>query len=558
MKKQGFLYGSAILVASALITKVIGALFKIPLANMLGGTGMGYFGCAYGLFMPIYAISVTGLPTAVAKLTAENAAHGRLANVRKIKRIALLLFSMIGVVSGGLLLALARPFSGYVVETPDALPSVLLIAPSIFFGCVMAVYRGYYEGLRNMFPTAVSQVAEALVKLASGLVLCYFTLELANDRPQRFLELAGYLQDTQGLRAEDLALPYAAAAAVLGVTLSSLAGMLFLILRHKIAGDGITQEELVKDKTTDSGRRLVSQLMKILVPVAIGSVVTNLTALIDLGTIVRCLNTSVEKAPEYFVGMGVPMEDMATFIYGSFTGLTLTVFNLVPSFTNMFGKGILPNLTEAWSVRDQKRIHKSVESVILVTGLIAIPSGLGITALSREILEFLFSSRTVEIMASWRTLSALGLGVIFLSLTAPVFAMLQAIGRADLPVKIMLAGVAVKLAGNLLLIPIPELNIVGAGISTMFSYALICALAIHWLCKLTHVKLNTKKVFFKPAYAGILCAGGALTLYIFLENTLGNHISLVMGIAFGGLIYLIALVLLGGITKDEIKSVFRK
>lgn len=558
MKKQGFLYGSVILVASVVLTKIIGALFKIPLANMLGGTGMGHFSCAYGLFMPVYAVSVTGLPTAVAKLTAENAAYGRYANVRKIKRAALLLFSLIGILASAAVFLLAVPFSDYVVETPASLPAVLVIAPSIFFGCVMAVYRGYYEGLRNMFPTAVSQVAEALVKLVAGLGLCALVLHFAAENPTRFMEYVGILQSTDGLTVRDVLLPYAAAAAVLGVTLSSFAGMLFLIFRHKLCSDGITRAEIAKDTSADSSRTLISKLLKILVPVAIGSLVTNLTTLIDLGTIIRSLNTAIETGPEYFAGIGVAPEELANFIYGSFAGLAVTVFNLVPSFTNMFGKGILPNLTEAWTIRDRARIQKSVESVILVTGLVAIPAGLGICALSREILAFLFEARTGEILVSYQATSVLGLAVIPLALTTPVFAMLQAIGRADLPVKIMLTGVAVKLVGNLLLIPVPEINVFGAGISTLFCYLLISGLSIRYLCRLTEVKLNIGKLIFKPFYAGILCAGGAAMLYIFLEKTLGNRLSLLAGIAFGGIIYLISLYLLGGITKNEIYSVFRK
>ena len=556
LKKQGFLYGSIILVASVIITKIIGALFKIPLANMLGGTGMGYFGCAYGLFMPIYAISVTGLPTAVAKLTAENVAFERYANVRKIKRISLLMFTLIGLFASVVLFLLALPFSKFIVETPASFPAVVVIAPSILFGCVMAVYRGYYEGLRNMYPTAISQIAEAVVKLCAGLGLCYFTIKLADKNPQAFLNIIGKLQNVTGIPIEELILPYSAAAAVLGVTLSSLAGMIFLILRHKIIGDGITKAEIAKDKITDSGKALASDLMKIVIPVAIGSLVTNLTSLIDLGTITRSLNTAIEKGPEYFIGIGVPLDEMSNFIYGSFTGLAVTIFNLVPSFTNMFGKGILPNLAEAWSIKDQKRIKKSVESVILVTGLVAIPSGLGICALAREILQFLYASRTSEILVSYQSLAVLGVGVVLLALTTPVFAMLQAIGRADLPVKIMLIGVAVKLIGNLVLIPIPEINIVGAGISTMVCYAVISVISIKCLCKETGVKLNIGKIFFQPLYAGILCSLGAVLAYSFLISHLGNRLSLLAGIGFGGLIYLFSLYLLDVITKKQIKSLF--
>lgn len=539
-----------------MIAKIIGALFKIPLTNLLGGTGMGYFSCAYGLFLPVYAISVTGLPTAVAKLVAENTAFGRYANAKKIKRVSLILFTLIGIFSAGLMVLLSGVFSEHIVETPSAKPAVLAIAPSVLFGCIMSVYRGYYEGLRNMYPTAVSQVIEGLVKLAAGLLFCKLTMDFAVNSPTEFLEVISKLQPVENLSAEDLMLPYSAAAAVLGVTLSSFGGMIFLILRHKLSGDGITKAMTAENKYTDSGKSLLKALIKILVPVALGSLVTNLTSLIDLATIVRCLNSAIEKAPKYFIGMSVPISEMSTFIYGSFTGLTLTVFNLVPSFANMFGKGILPSLAEAWAVKDKSRIEKSVNSVLFVTGLVAIPAGLGITALAREILEFLYSSRTNEILASYQSLAVLGAGVILLSLTAPMFAMLQAIGRADLPVKIMLLGVAVKLAGNLLLIPIPAINITGAGISTTFCYLVICVTAVSSLRRVTGVKIRWGTVFIKPLYAGILCIMGAVPAYNFLFPLLGNMLSLPISIAIGGIIYLLSLYLLEINTKNQIKSLF--
>ncbi|MDE6745915.1 MAG: oligosaccharide flippase family protein, partial [Oscillospiraceae bacterium] len=154
MKKQSFLESSAILILSAVVTKLMGAVFRIPLANMLGGEGMGYFSSAYGIFMTVYAVSVTGLPAAVAKLTAENSALERFANVRRVRSSALLFFSAAGLAFTLLMLAAAYPFC-MLTGGRETVPSVLAIAPSIFFGCVTSVYRGYYEGLRNMIPTAV-------------------------------------------------------------------------------------------------------------------------------------------------------------------------------------------------------------------------------------------------------------------------------------------------------------------------------------------------------------------------------------------------------------------
>lgn len=557
MKKQSFLKGSAILLASVVITKLIGALFKIPLSNLIGGTGMGYFSSAYGLFMPVYALSVTGLPTAVAKLTAENSAFEEYKTVRKVKHIALILFSMIGLAASLFLILTAKPFTEYITETPEAMPAVIAIAPSVFFGCVMSVYRGYYEGLRNMYPTAVSQVIEAIIKLIFGLGGAYSVLWLGENKPEMLLNIIQKISfaETRPSLSEIL-LPYASAAAVFGITVSTAAGTLFLILRSKISGDGIIKQQLNTNTINIPSKSIAKQLILIMVPAAIGSLVTNLTSLIDLATISKCVKFAVQKLPETFSYLCLPKDEIPNFVYGSFIGLAVTVFNLIPSITNMFGKGILPNLAEAWAVKDNERIKKSIDSVILVTDLIAIPSGIGISVLSHEILTFLFGNRAAEIAVCERSLTALGIGIIFLSLSAPIFSMLQAVGKSSAPVKIMIVGVIIKLIGNLILIPIPFLNVTGAAISTTLCYAVICFLAIRTLSKSTNTKINFLAISLKPLYSGILCGITARIVYDFSERFLSDTVSLLVSIAFSGAIYLISAYLFGIFTKRMLKNFF--
>ncbi|MBZ4670629.1 MAG: spoVB [Oscillospiraceae bacterium] len=554
LKKQGFLYGSAILAASVIISKIIGALFKIPLANVLGGTGMGYFSCAYGLFLPVYAVSTTGLPAAVAKLVAENSAFGRYLNIKKIKRVSILVFSLSGLAASLLMAVFALPFCKHIAKTPEALPAVLMIAPSIFFGSVMSVYRGYYEGLKNMYPTALSQVAESFAKLAAGLGFALLVLEYAHENPEAFMRFAGFFTDVKNSSPENLALAYSAAAAVLGVTAGSALGMVFLILRHKIFGDGIGKKEILQNKTIQSSKEIAIGLAKTIIPMSIGSLAANITSLIDLGTITRMLES--QNAYLFFKDINIPKEELPNFIYGSFTGLALTVFNLVPSLAGIFGKGIFPTLAESWAAKNQKRIQKSVESVIFASSLIAVPSGIGICALSKEILMFLYSGREAEIAVSFEALAILGIGSIFLSLSIPVFSMLQAIGYADLPVKIMLIGAAAKLIGNIAFMSIPEININGAALSTVICYILTSYASIKLLCKKTKTSLNRNKLFFKPFLGGIFCAISAVLANLFLAEIVGERLSLLISILLGGIIYILVLFFTGGITKNEIKSLF--
>ena len=200
MKKQDILKGSIILMVSAVVAKGFGALFKIPLTNLLGGVGMSYFSCAYSIFLPVYALTVTGLSSAVARMTAQSAALGMYGNIRRIRRTALLMFSAVGIIGSAAVCLLAYPFSLLSTGGSEAVPAVMMIAPAVLFGCITAVERGYYEGMSNMYPTALSQAAEGAVKVAAGLWLCGFV----NANGSRIMAYFPSVTDIRALSAEQV------------------------------------------------------------------------------------------------------------------------------------------------------------------------------------------------------------------------------------------------------------------------------------------------------------------------------------------------------------------
>ncbi len=519
MKKQTFLKGSLILGASALIAKLLGALFKIPLTNLLGGTGMGYFSCAYGLFLPLYAVFVTGLSTAVARPVAACAAVGDTAGALQIRSVARRLFFVGGLAGTVFAILTAKYFALYTAESLEAYPAVLAIAPAVLLSCLTAVERGYYEGLCNMYPTAISQAVEALCKLLAGLWLCHLVLEAP--------ELPAFLQ---GFTREGAA----AAAAVLGVTVSTAAGWLCTLLfrpAHPQSGG---------ERTKRPTGKIVRTLLSVMIPVALGSLVTNLTSLIDLVTVMRIFNNLLQSdAAAFYEGAAlsadIPTEEAAAFVYGSFMGLSVTVFNLVPSLTNMFAKGVLPCTAQAWARGDRREAAGYARQVLLLTALAAVPAGGGVLVLSRGILEFLYAERPAEIAAAWNGLQYLAPGLIFLCLAFPVFSLLQAIGRADLPAKLMLAGVAVKLVGNLLLIPM--LYTAGAALSTSLCYGVILVLSLYFLRKELGAPLAVGKAWFCIAYAAAMCAATAWLSYTRLLPHLPQRWSLLLSVACGAMVY---------------------
>lgn len=549
--RQGFLGGSLILIASAAVSKVIGAVFRIPLANLLGGEGMGYFSAAYGIFMTVYAVSVTGLPIAAAKLTAERLARSDEGGAANVRSTALALCALCGAAFTLLTLLLAYPFCAYMSRSPLSVIAVAAIAPSILFSCVTAVFRGCAEGRRNMYPTAVSQVIEAAVKLLSGLALCYAVL----NAPRSFFVSAEALIKRilpsgaiQAASADELVMPLAAAAAVLGVTVSSAAGLLYMVLRNAF----VREEKLRSAPTLPTAR----ELTMIMLPVALGSLITNLTSLIDLATIISCLKRAVEAKPQFFSSMlgGISPEAMPNFIFGCFSGLAVTVFNLIPSFTNMFGKGAVPFVAEGFAKRDKTLIEQAVMRVFFTAGFIAVPAGLGISVLAPQILTLLFPSRRLEAFTAAPSLRLLGFGVIFLSVTSVLFAVLQAAGKGDIPVKIMAVGVGVKLILNLALIPIPEVNAAGAAVSTDICYLLIMLLSVKAVSGLSGIPLGSFfSLLAKLFFCGILCALAAILSQNFLQNLWETPLTLFISVPIGAIFYIISTHLTGILTKTTLK-----
>lgn len=519
LKKQNFIKGSIILMISAAAAKLLGAVFKIPLTNILGGVGMSYFSCAYSLFMPVYSLTVTGLSSAVARMTAQSAALGMYANAAKVRRTALEIFSLAGLAGSLLILLLAKPFSLYSIGSPEAQLAVTMIAPAVLFGCVTAVERGYYEGMSNMYPTAFSQVAEGIVKAAAGLLLCSYVME----NPQT---VKAYFPHIKDIRAA------AAAAGILGVTLSTAgAAVYFAFVRL------FTRAPKGGESCVMSRKAIVRELTATAMPVGLSALVTNLTALIDMWTVIGCISYlgSDTAAPG-----GVSEAELPYFIYGSFAGIALTIFNLVPSVTNMLGKGALTCITAAYENKDRKALGYGTSQALLAAAVIAVPAAVGIAVLSPEMLGFLYPEQTDEAAFCISSLRWLMAGMVCLCVSYPLFSMLQAVGKPSAPLKIMLLGTAVKLAGNLAFIPL--MGVDGAALSTSLCYGIILIISLRAYIKATGLHISASP-FLKVIYSGAMCGGAAYLTASFLKRTGAADIVIIAAsAAAGSTFYLICMI----------------
>lgn len=558
MKKQSFLYGAFILTAGMAVVKVIGAVFKIPLQHFIGEYGMGLFNVAYNFYGPIFSLATAGFPVAVSRLVSENASLGRWNDVRQVKSVAGPLFFAFGIAGAFGMTMLAPFYCREVIGTEQAIFPMLALVPAILFACWGATYRGYYEGLRNMGPTAVSEIIEAAVKLCLGLGLAYLVMRRGMAEYRESGTVFGLLaggEDQAGL----LTLALSAAGAVLGVTAGSLGAALYLSVRWRKKGDGVGLRALRKAPPAGSRRDTAKALLKITGPVAAGSIAMNAAGLIDATFLQNRIAGIIETAPQRLLtayeGM-IPaiylehQETIPTFLYGCYT-LAMTLYLLVPALTQAIGMSALPAVTEAWARGDRPQLKERMESVLSVTALVCIPAGLGLTALGEPVAAMLYGGGSAPIIGG--VLLTLGPASLFAAVNTPLSSMLQAAGRADLPVKLLAVAMALKIGVNWYLCALPEVNIRGAGAGTLICYLFLAAAQLYCLRRVTGVRLGFKRLFLKPLVCGALCGCGAWGAYGGLAALgLGNGAAAGISIGLGGLIYIFGLLLTRGIPKKDL------
>lgn len=566
-RSQSLLSGAFILVVATVLVKVIGALFKIPLSMLIGEVGRGYFSTAYEIYTPLYSISMAGLPVAVSRLVAKERSLGHFRDVRMIRRVSARLFLLMGVLGTVLLMLVAYPYTKFIVKYVENVYCVLAIAPSIFFCCCMSTYRGYYEGMQNMLPTAISEVIEVVGKLIVGLGASYALLKSQLARFEAGQPVFGAVRET---KEDALAAiyPYAATTAVLGVTSGTVLGLVYLIIRHRLKGDGITKAQLLSSPKPADGQTLAKIIVMTALPIAASSLVTNITNLIDAATIQARLQHAVEKASDViyslygaeFDEMKVADSQIVKYIYGIYNEV-LDFKNLVPTITMTLGISAIPVLSAAWANQKRRSIKVAVESVIRVTMLISLPTGFGLAAVSYSLLDMFYPAATASIGST--ILAVYGCTIFIFAVSSPITSMLQAIGRTDIPLKSLVVGAVIKIVLNCILIGNPHININGAPIASIACYLVVVIINLYSIIKITEVKINFGSVFIKPCICSAISAFVAfLTNLVFgkflgsLGNTdsmlNGNTVALIIAVIAAVIAYVITILLFKGISKDDL------
>lgn len=517
-ENKSFLKGAAILGIAGVIVKILGAIYRVPLSNIIQSEGMGYYQTAYPFYSLLLTISTAGFPIAIAKLVSEKRSVEDYKGAFKIFKV-----SFVGLFFTGLITSLYLFFraESIVIDlgNKNAYYALIALIPALFFVPIMSAFRGFFQGCQTMTPTAISQVVEQFFRVVAGLGLTYYLL--------------------------DSGIPKAAGGASLGGSVGAIAGTIVMLIVYWRKRSSIKIEiAQTKIGDTDSVSKIIKDLLVIAVPITIGSSIGPIMDYIDLKLVLTRLQT---------IGYS---EAMANDLYGNLKGMAQTLINLPQVFSVAIAMSLVPAISDAFMRQDQKEIDNIVSSGLRITLLIGLPAALGLLVLSKPIIGLLYYKNPIEtINNTGNILGILSIGVIFLTLVQSLSGILQGIGKPMLPAINLFIGAIVKVFLTYFLTVVPSINIYGAAISTVVAYAIAAILDLINVILYSKVKLSFKDIFMKPFISAFGMAIVARLSYNILEGIIGSKLSTLAGIILGALTYLILLIVTGSITEEDFKII---
>lgn len=525
-KQNSFFGGAAILAAGILIVKLIGMFYKIPLINIIGEAGAADFNNAYNIYAVLLTVSTAGLPVAVSKLVSEANALNRRNQVRRTFRLALVLFLTLGLISFLVMFFRADALAGMMNDSKAA-AGIRALAPAVVCVGCLAALRGYSQGHSNMAPTSVSQIIEALCKLVVGLGLAFWLVKQGKDPD------------------------VAAAGAITGVTVGTVVALIYMVLDFFLSRG---REDTHGTDRPDSAGSILANILKIAVPITLSSSMVGIVTVIDSSLVQGQLQSALNLT-----------EKASRTLYGNYSG-ALNIYNLPTSLMAAITASVIPAVSAALARRDRRGAARITGSALRITALLSFPMGVGLFVLGTPIIRLLFPSLNVEVAGP--LLSTLGIATPFVCMVLVCNSVLQAHGFINLPVIVMVLGGIVKIVNNYNLVG--AIGIAGAPVGNILCFGLALVLDLVVITRVIPNRPRLLPIFVKPAIASAIMGGAAWAVYGLLSRILtaeqvneagetirvvsrmGNALGIFLAIAVAGVVYLVLVVAIRAISKDDL------
>ncbi len=484
-QSKSFLREAVILAFAGFAVKIIGVLYKIPLTNILG-ENIGIFTAAYSIYAMLFMLSTSGLPVAVSKLVSASNEKGRGREAKRIALLAMMVFGVIGFIFAAALIVFA-PQIAVLTNHKDSALAMQTIAPALFFICVCASVRGYFQGLRNMFPTAISQFIEAFFKLVFGMGAVLVAEKMGASVAVK------------------------AACAISGVSVGTLVATVYILLHRHFAKKCVPNQT---DNERESDKQLLKLILLVALPVTMTAAALYFSQFLDTIIIVNCLNNA-----------GMELKTAET-LFSAYTGLSVPIYDLLPA-TLVFpiATSILPTVSAALAVKKHKRASYLATQAIRVSGIIAVPCGVFLFVTGRSCISLLYGankwsmslpigngSEIVPLDAASLSLSILAFAVFFISVVSTCNSLLNAHGKPHMPFIAVLIGIAVLTVSEIALLYTP-IGIQAAPLSSVICYVIVMFIDIYNLRKHCGVKLKISGLFARPVLCGLI--SGVFTFVVY-------------------------------------------
>lgn len=513
-----FVKGATILAIAGIIARIIGAVFRIILAAILGDEGIGLYMYAYPIYSTLLVISTAGIPVALSILMAENIALRDYREALRVFRIAFFILTLTGAVITLVLFLGAEFFARAVVKDMKAVYPLIAISPAIFFVTIMAAFRGFFQGQQNMMPTASSQLLEQLVRVAFSIFLVLLLLPLG--------------------------LEFAAAGATSGTAVGGMAGFLLLLVfywrkRHRFLS--LTEQQ--QEHKPEPVGRIIGRIFSLAIPVTIGGLVIPLISLIDLAVVPRQLQAA-----------GFNLET-ARALYGQLTGMAGPVVYFPNVIALALSISLVPAISEAYALKNNVLIQSRTAVAIKLTILFSLPSAIGLYLLAEPITVLLYGNA-----AAGYSLAYLSWSVIPLCLYVSTTGLIQGLGKPIIPALNMFYGGLVKIVFTWFLTAIPSLNVGGAALASVIGIGVAAVLNLYHVYRFTGWRGNSRELLFLPGFAAIVMSVFVcLTyngIYRFADPLLSagslNAFASLGAIMIGIIVYGLVLLFSGGLSREEL------
>ncbi|MFC3745351.1 stage V sporulation protein B [Paenibacillus sp. GCM10012306] len=515
LNKQSFIQGTLILLVAGLINRMLGFIPRIVLPRVIGAEGVGLYQLGYPFFILLVTVITGGLPLAVAKMVAEAEGKNRPERSKQILRTALALSLALGIFFTIVALASASWVANVLLTDNRVFYTFIAMIPMLCIIAVSAVYRGYFQGRQNMIPSALSSVLESVIRIFAMLWFSWLLLPKG--------------------------IAFAAAGAMIGVTVGEIAGMLallwqyYFIVRKDRPEHGPQLEDHSSDATVPQtapsaaqvNDSLLKRLLGISIPVTAGRLVGSFSYLLESIITARSLALA---------GIATAV---ATAQYGALQGMVIPLLLLPGALTSSLAVSLVPSLSEAASRRDLSMIHKRMHQALRLALVTGAPFAVLMYILAVPLCSLLYGNADTAPM-----LRLIAPFAVFLYVQAPLQAALQAMDRPGRALVNTLIGAVVKILLILLLASQPQYGIYGAIIAIIANSILVTLLHGYSVVSLISLSLRIRDLF-KITAAMIIMGAGAQFAYTAIPIAGAQWIQFIFAATVGLLIYLVICLLSG-------------